>query len=39
MQFTGTSFQHKAIIHPSKGIEVTAEDIQAIKAVRIFGKF
>ena len=38
MQFTGKSFQHKTIIHPPKRKEVTAEDIQAIKAVRISGK-
>ena len=38
MQFTGKSFQHKTTIHALKRNEVTAEDIQAIKAVRISGK-
>ena len=39
MQFAEKTFQHKAILHPPKRNEVTAEDIQAIKAVRISGKF
>ena len=39
MQFTGETFQHKVILHPPKRNEVTVEDIQAIKAVRISGRF